>query len=154
MAEPYRVHHYQTEPCKVQYYWTEPSWCIIFAERTLDGSVFLCRTSLVQSFQRKNLLWFSVIGQNQVRFGITRQNPIDSGFFDGIYLMVQHSWKEPFWFRIFKQRTFYGSTFSVRTLQDLVLLYRTRNWFCTYCRTTSSSAKLLFFQSIEILCAH
>ncbi len=115
----------EREHCMVQYYWTEPPWFRIFRQRTfcglalpgriIQGSVWSDRTFSVHHFLRKNILWFSIIGQNL--FG--------SSFLEKEHFMVQYYWTEPLWFRIFRHRTFCGLALSDRTMQGSVLPGRT-----------------------------
>ncbi len=122
----------------VQYYWTEPPWFRIFRHqtfcglalpvRTIQGSVWSDRTFLLHHFWRKNILWFSIIGQNlfgseflanllwfriieqnHARLSITRQNLFGSAFLDRVRFMIQYYWTKPFRFNIFRQATFCGS---------------------------------------------
>ncbi len=95
------------------------------SDRTTQGSVLSCRTFLVPHFQRENIVWFNIIGQNV--FG--------SRFSD----------TKPFSDLALLDETFHGSGLSVRTFQGLVLLYRTTKRFCTCCRIRNNSAKLHFF---------
>ncbi len=111
----------------IQYFFGRTLQTQAISDRTMQGSLFSCRTFLVPHYWRENIVWFSIVGKNlfdsasldtepfmvqhyraepyKVQYGQTE--PFRFILFGERHLIVQYYWTERLWFKIFRHQTFF-----------------------------------------------